>query len=577
MIRSVLHNGRLRQRLLGGAAWGLRLGPGVARAEDEAVIARSSARLIEVYAAGGAQWCRRDLRLKMVLSSESEDKGNPAAQIALLDKMRREFEQTCPTAERADASVSEDGRITGQFHAERSTGWVFAAMTPPAATPAQPATDATPPNPFTGPPPPDAPPAQPTTDATTPPQPAQPATPPTPDAAPAPAAASASASASAQPMSVPGIGEQGYPGYLLFAGKNDPAFLANPEVQKCWAQEHMQSEWFRARNDDFRLHELLEKAGQDMQAHSGDVAPNMIYAGVESEFGRYDFDEGMFPVQINGNLLRLSRTCAADGIPVAIQLHTPDMESITGFAMSPEEAREFEHKRESYGWMNRRIWIVLAFDVDPKSISGNEAEPTYSAALHGYSVYGDRRLTTLLYQAGPEQILAQHAQAQRIAAAKRQKQLMARRESEIRELGTAPVPVRLANWINDDRPVELFSPLNTIRASRFASMQGNGKPVPVSLLVQTNGSGHKDVATTWPGHLSLSMADDKASFGDAGWYLVSGMLTTPMQGDFPDAQLSVTRSYACKQAQCADATDPTEIENRKIANATQAAARTPGP
>ncbi|POF64293.1 hypothetical protein CFR73_02690 [Novacetimonas maltaceti] len=569
MIRSVLHEGTMRQRLIGGVALAMMLAPVAAWADEEALIARSSARHIEVYAAGGAQWCQSNLRLKMVLSSESEDKGNPTAQVALLDKMRREFEQTCPTAERADASVSEEGRITGHYHAERSGGWVFAAANPPELTtpPAAPPHDDTPPNPFTGPMPQTSP--APAADAAAA-QPAPPATPAVPDQVQA-------AVAPAPPASVPPQGEQGYWGYMLFAGKNDPTFPANPEAQKCWAQGHMQSEWFRSRNDDFRLHEVLEKAGQDMQAHSGDVAPNVIYAELETEFGHYDFQENMFPIHINGNLLRLGRPCAADGIPAAVELHAQDMESITGFAMSPEEARNFEHRRESYGWMNRRIWIVLEFSVDPKSVNDNASEPTYSATVHGYSVYGDQHLGTLLYQAGPEQIAAQRAQAQRIAAAKRQQQLVARRDSEIRELGTAPVPVRMANWVNDDRPVELFHSLDNIRASRFASMQGNGKPVPVSLLVQTGGSGHKDVATTWPGHLSLTMADDKADFGDAGWYLVSGLLTTPTQGDFPDAQLSVTRSYACKQAQCADATDPTEIENRKIANATQAAARNPAP
>ncbi|WP_146220643.1 DUF4852 domain-containing protein [Gluconacetobacter entanii] len=570
MIRSLLHEGTMRQRLTGGVALAMMLAPVAAWAQEEALIARSSAKHIEVYAAGGAQWCRKDLRLKMVLSSESGDMGNPTAQVALLDRMRREFEQTCPTAERADASVSEEGRITGQYHAERSGGWVFAAAPPPAATPPASLDAPTPPNPFTGPPPADAPAPQPAADAATAPQATPPATSPAPDQA-------QPAVASAQPAPVPKVGDQGYWGYMLFAGKNDPTFLANPEAQKCWAQGHMASEWFRSRNDDFRLHEVLEKAGQDMQAHSGNVAPGVIYAELETEFGHYDFQENMFPVHINGNLLRLGRPCAADGIPLAVALHAQDMESITGFAMPPEEARNFERRRESFGWMNRRVWIVLEFDVDPRGVSGNEAEPTYSATVHGYSVYGDQRLETLLYQAGPEQIAAQHAQAQRIAAARREKQLVARRDSEIRELGTTPVPVRLANWINDDRPVELFHSLDNIRATRFASMQGDGKPVPVSLLVQTNGSGHKDVATAWPGHLSLTMADDKADFGDAGWYLVSCMLTTPTQGDFPDAQLSVTRSYACKQPQCADATDPTEIENRKIANATQAATSTPAP
>ncbi|RBM08771.1 hypothetical protein [Novacetimonas cocois] len=565
MIRSVLHTPGARQRLVAGVALAMALIPMAARADDEALIARSSARHIEVYAAGGANWCQPSLHLKMVLTSESADRGNPGAQVALLDKMRREFEQTCPTAERADANVTEDGNITGRFHAERSSGWTFAAVTPPATTPPAPSS--------TEPPPPwalspdgsapqsaDATPAQPTPAA------AQPA--PTPAPAPPPAAPS---------ITIPPAGDQNYWGYLLFAGKNDPSFFANADVQRCWAQGHMQSEWFRAGSDDFRQHEIMEKAGQDMQAQSSGIGPNTIYASIETEFGHYDFQTGTFPIEIRGDTLNLSGSCAGDGIPSRIPLHAPDMQSITGFAMSPEDARNFERKRENYGWMNRRIWVLMAFEVDPKSASGNGNQPAYSATLRGYAVYGNSHMETPIYQAGPEQIAAQRAQAAKIAAEKRQKELMARRDSEIQQLSNAPPPVRMANWINDDRPVELFRSLNNIRDTRFASMQNNGSPVEASFLVQTGGSGHKDVATTWPGHLDLTMADEKATFGDAGWYLVRGTLSTPTTGDFPDAQMTVVRAYACKQAQCADATDPTEIENRKIANATQAATGTPAP
>ncbi|GAN87221.1 DUF4852 domain-containing protein [Komagataeibacter intermedius] len=555
MTLSVRRPAALRQRLAGGAALALALLPAVCLADDDALIARSSVRHIAVYAAGGAQWCQPALNLKMVLNSDSADRGDQAGQIALLDKMKREFEQTCPVAERADASVVEEGTTTGHFHAERSNGWVFAPVAVPAAAPAP----ATPPAPDVPPFVAAAPDATPVTGATT----------PAPQPAPAPAPAPAVSA-------VPPETDQGYWGYILFSGRNNPEFFANTDVQRCWAQEHMHAEWVQAGSDDFRQHEVLTKAAQDMQAQAASIGPNLIYAGVQTEFGHYDFQTGQFPIEMQGEILRLPHTCSTGNMPWSISLRAPEMRTITGFAMSTDEAREFERKRENYGWMNRRIWVVMALEADPGTPQDNPGQPTFAATLQGYSVYGDAQEHTLLYQAGPEQIAAQRAQAARIAAAKRRQEMMARRDIEIRQLANAPLPVRMANWINVDQPLELFHSLDNIRNARYLSLQGDGRPVPASFLVQTAGSGQKNVATTWPGHLELSMADAQASFGDAGWYLVSGTLNTPTQGDFPAAQMTVVHSYACTQPQCTDATDATQIADRKIA-AAQAAAGKPVP
>lgn len=548
MIAPVKRPAALSPRLAGGAALALALLPAVCLADEDALIARSSTRHIAVYATGGAQWCQPSLTLKMVLTSESADKGDQPAQLALLDKMKREFEQTCPTAERADASIVEEGTTTGHFHAERSTGWVFAAAPAPAASPT-----------------PDIPPfvtAAPDAAAAPVPAPADTA-PQAPQPAPVPAPVASA---------IPPETDQGYWGYLLLSGKNNPDFFARDDVQRCWAQGHMRAEWSRAGSDDFRQHEVLTRAQQDMQAQSGSIGPNLIYAGVQIEFGHYDFQSGQFPIEIPGDTLRLPRTCSTGNMPWSIALRAPDMHDITGFAMSTDAARAFERKRESYGGMNRRIWLVMALETDPATPQDNPNQPVFPATLHGYSVYGDAQEQTLLYQAGPEQIAAQRAQAARIAAARRQQEMMARRDSEIRQLANAPLPVRLANWINVDQPLELFRSLDNIRDTRYLSLLGNGKPVPASFLVQTSGSGHKNVATTWPGHLELTMADAQASFGDAGWYLVSGMLNTPVQGDFPAARMTVIHSYACTQPHCTDATDATQIADRKIAAAQKAAA-----
>ena len=263
MIAPVKRPAALNPRLAGGAA--LALLPAVCLAdEDDALIARSSTRHIAVYATGGAQWCQPSLTLKMVLTSESADKGNQPAQIALLDKMKREFEQTCPIAERADASIVEEGTTTGHFHAERSTGWVFAAAPVPVSAPTAAPTPDVPPFVTAAP---DAA-AAPTAPADTAAQAPQPA--PAPAPAPAPVVSA-----------IPPETDQGYWGYLLLAGKNNPDFFARDEVQRCWAQGHMRAEWSQAGSDDFRQHEVLTRAQQDMQAQSGSIGPNLIYAGVQ--------------------------------------------------------------------------------------------------------------------------------------------------------------------------------------------------------------------------------------------------------------------------------------------------------
>jgi hypothetical protein len=84
------------------------------------------------------------------------------------------------------------------------------------------------------------------------------------------------------------------------------------------------------------------------------------------------------------------------------------------------------------------------------------------------------------------------------------------------------------------------------------------------MLVQASSSGSENIATTWPGHLTVTVPASQP-LQSSNWYIVRGNLTVPPGDDLPDANLTAAAVYACQKDQCSDALDPAAIVERKLA------------
>ena len=83
--------------------------------------------------------------------------------------------------------------------------------------------------------------------------------------------------------------------------------------------------------------------------------------------------------------------------------------------------------------------------------------------------------------------------------------------------------------------------------------------------MQAGASGGREVATAWPGLLTVTVPPGQPRLKNGGWYLVEGRLDVPPGNDLPAARLQAHAVFACTRPQCADATDPAAVVDRKLA------------
>lgn len=379
------------------------------------------------------------------------------------------------------------------------------------------------------------------------------------------------------PQAVPLPRDLDYWSGMLRAVRANPALLEDNTALRLWAFHRFQSEYQQVQNQEFKLQPVLDRAKKDLTDTMAQTDPDHITVVLNNNFGTYDFNKQIFPVTV-GWQININRPCCFNGGPPAnFVVNLSDAEAVTGLPMGPDEAQAFTLRRTRFGYVNRNIFISLTIRLDQ---TGFQSDGWGNAAavgtIDGIGFYADDHLKEPLYTVGSEEFAKwREAKAAEQAAAEKEKakqeaemrhqRAIVLRDQTIHSLSNTSTSVRLANFISAG-DINYFNRLNNLREAR-ASALISGKAVAVTMLLQADSSGRRQVAATWPAKLEVTLAEGLPDLKSSGWYLVRGLLNVPDNGMLPPAQIMAQEVYACTQPKCAEAADATAIVDRKLAGA----------
>lgn len=538
------------------AALALMAGPALA---DDFVLAASKSHKLQVVAEGGAAWCGPTLRLRMVLESDSPDRGNPAAQTEMMSRLKTPIATDCKAATAAQVVVVESGQVTGTYQGGVASNWGFTAV-PSAPVLAAPVI-------ASAPTPAAVPQASPSLAA------------PAVGAQPAVSSPQAEPTVSPSPANVtpqPEAERIDYFDTLARWLRDNPALAQDESTIRLWAAHRYGREYNAVQNQEFKVQPILQKARADFAGFLEKPRGDLVTIATRAYIGSYDFDKRRFPMDQLGGQFSLNRPCCQSAkVPSGFSVKVQDMDVISGLPMAPSEAQAFVERRTRYGSVNRTIYLALQVRLDKAGFkSDGWGGPTILGTVEAVTFYPDDDMVQPILTV-PAAEFAQWRQArvlereeiarqavEREAQGRRQR-LMAQRGDFINTLSRANTSVRLANFITDG-DINLYRGLDNARDARAAALL-SGKPVQVAMMVQSAGNGRSAVATTWPGKLELNLTESLPSLTSSQWYLVRGLLSVPEGSGVTTAQLAVQSVHACLQVQCADAADPAAIVDHKLA------------
>ncbi|MDN6041533.1 MAG: hypothetical protein L0I33_05925 [Acetobacter sp.] len=487
-----------------------------------ATFAHSKHHNVEINFADPTTACAAStLRLTMQITPQSQEIDTLEQQLHLANALGSKLstDSNCNNVQSVDLAVMQNGTQTHSLHATRSDNWKFVE--------AAPATNA----------------AQevPTQESTT-----------TPSAAPIP-----------QPEAPPPAIPDGYMGLLALLVQKNPALLGNEAVQTCWARHFFEQDYINARGNDFRQHEVANKAKLDLERVSHQSASGQLHADLTLNLGQYDFNTSSFPVVLDGSVLSLSSNCdlSAAQLPNQVSFKLGEDNFSFPLPMPSAQAEQFLKQRTRYGYINRDMPVTLFFSVaEPELAKLNTPDfHIVPAELTSVKIYNDNARKELLGTIGAETLAGMRKAQADAQAAHLAKEAAQKRAENLRMMServqSANRSEKLAMWVGQDHNGYGLPSLDTMRSVRTSASLRN-QPVPAILLVQTDSSGRKQVETKWPGKLTLTVPQDQPALSSGTWYIVQGQVSVPSKGDFPDATMAVQTLHACTQDQCKDAEDP---------------------
>lgn len=531
-------------------------------------LATSQKYKMEIMAEGDSGWCSDKLSLQAKLQGDSPLVGDSALLGNMLSRMKTPIQNDCPKASSAVIKVLVNGVEKERFAGSSANGWVFSVQ-PKTSAPSVPA-----PTPASAPQPVAASSAQQQSPAAT----AVPVAQATPQEAPA-AVDTAEQTPTAYPAAVVG---EGYKGILVRVIRAKPALLDNKGLVRWWTAMHFPNEYRKVANQEFELAPLIDSGKKSLQQAVGEWDPHLVSLDYGVRFGEYDFDRSIFPMDLSDEVtLSVQRPDyhwnRVQGFTRVFRLSLEGMNYITGMPMTREAAKQFVAQRTNrYGDVDRDV-VMRLFIRLPDDAALPDGVESYAnienAQIEYVEFYSGRKAPEKVASISQDIIAKQRAEvlAAREAAEKERKrreaeeemkQLMARREQDIAVLGKVSVSARLFNFISPSTELERGS-LTSLRKARGYALL-HEKPVTVSMLVQSDGGGATDVPTKWPGLLNVTIPQDAKPMESLRWYLVYGDLIVPQGEGLPDAILRATEVYECQAEQCADASAPEAVVDRKV-------------
>lgn len=528
-----------------------------AMAEDQ-VLAVSKSHRLQVLAEGGAAWCNPTVRLRMVLEADSPDLGNSSAQAQMMSRLKTPIVTDCKVANGAEVTVFEGGKVSGTFKGGDASGWVFAPVIASAPVTVAPVVAPAPVAPV---------PAVPSAAVVS--------APPAPVVAP-PVPPQAAPPVSPTVVPQPEASQIDYFDTLARWLHDNPALAQDESTIRLWAAHRFGREYSSVQNQEFKVQPVLQKARVDFAQFLEKPRGDVVLIVSRAFFGAYDFEKRRFPIKDLGNQMSYTMPCCQSvKVPSSFVVKLQEQDAIRGLPMEASEAQAFAERRTRYGSVNRTIYLALSVRLDKAGFkSDGWGGPTTLGTVEAVTFYPDDDLTQPILTVSAAdfakwreaRVLEREEVARQVAereAEVRRQRLMAQRENFIGAMAKASSSVRLANFISDG-DINLYRRLDNVRAARSAALL-SGKAVPVSLLVQSDGSGRSGVVTSWPGKLELNLPETLPAMTSSQWYLVRGLLSVPETEGVGNAQVAVLAAHACTQAKCVDATDPAAVIDHKLA------------
>jgi len=215
-----------------------------------------------------------------------------------------------------------------------------------------------------------------------------------------------------------------------------------------------------------------------------------------------------------------------------------------------------KYEVNDHGWHK-----VETFTIRPAWVEFHENNR--ASALLGSVSSKELEAIRAANEAVRRELEAKRQEEERIKMAKRMEEMrqvrMEQRQEQLGRLVQSATPAQRAGYLNLDE----FYDLETAADATLWSVR-NGLAQKVTLLVQADSSGNKDVPAAWPGRLILDAEGGEVEdFKSGHWYLVEGMLSaeTPKANQIL-GRISVTKAVHCEKEACGEYADEELVKNR---------------
>lgn len=174
--------------------------------------------------------------------------------------------------------------------------------------------------------------------------------------------------------------------------------------------------WREHRDDEFKFHRIVEETKTEAIDWLNDFEGGSYYIFTGVEFGKYDFDKELFPVEVgisdstyykwNGDEIEAPFS-APEGsshedleeLPpsLIVQITNPEIFDAVEMKMSPDRAEEFlDNRRDDLGNINRSVWLKFIITPTDATIEdiGNYSDHDAMALIsrvEKVDLYADRR------------------------------------------------------------------------------------------------------------------------------------------------------------------------------------------
>jgi hypothetical protein len=146
--------------------------------------------------------------------------------------------------------------------------------------------------------------------------------------------------------------------------------ISLPEYGNDLMQIYRPELWAKYQNDEFALSKARKETVQSVQAALARWNNTTSYViNTTTQFGKYDFDRKSYDLHpfAESTVFTVNNCCTQFPNTFTVSFDNPDI--LDGIPMTEDRAKSFLEQRKSGGFINRRVNLVVNFDIT--SLSGD--------------------------------------------------------------------------------------------------------------------------------------------------------------------------------------------------------------